>query len=206
MLRAGAVVGIPAATLVPGDVCLLRNGDVVPADLRLLEAAELTVEEAALTGEPYPVEKQIAASTEPAGGIHAGCAYMGTVVRGGHGLGVVIATASRTRLGGVAGGLSDNQPPTAFQRGLTSFTGLLAKVTAVLTTFIFIANFALGKPFLDALLFSLAIAVGLTPQLLPAIVTVSLSTGARRYGRASRAGQAAGCDRGPRRRRHPLHR
>ena len=105
---------------------------------------------------------------------------MGTIVRSGRGLGVVVATGMDTRLGAVAGGLQEHQPPTAFQRGLSSFAGLLAKVTGVLTVSIFIANAALGRPLLDSLLFSLAIAVGLTPQLLPAIVTVSLSTGARR--------------------------
>jgi Mg2+-importing ATPase len=183
VLRDGEPDDIPAAELVPGDVCVLQIGDVVPADLRLLQAAELTVDEAALTGEAYPAEKTV----EPAagGGVHANCAYMGTVVRGGRGLGVVIATGMRTRLGGVAGGLRERQPPTAFQRGLTSFAGLLAKVTAVLTVFIFAVNTSLGRPVLDALLFSLAIAVGLTPQLLPAIVTVSLSTGARRMARKS---------------------
>ena len=179
-VRDGAPVELPAATLVPGDVCLLRIGDVVPADLRLLEAAELTIDEAALTGEAYPAEKRVDAVDGAASAIHANCAYSGTVVRSGSGVGIVGATGTRTRIGAVAGGLVERQPPTAFQRGLTSFTALLAKVTAVLTVFIFIANSALGHAFLDSLLFSLAIAVGLTPQLLPAIVTVSLSTGARR--------------------------
>ncbi len=105
---------------------------------------------------------------------------MGTIVRSGRGLGLVVATGMQTRLGAVAGGLQEHQPPTAFQRGLTSFAGLLAKVTGVLTVSIFVINASIGHPFLDSLLFSLAIAVGLTPQLLPAIVTVSLSTGARR--------------------------
>ena len=178
-------VEIAAAALVPGDVCMLQTGDVVPADLRLLESAELTVDEATLTGEAYPAEKVIAPSDDHAGSTHLNCAYTGTVVRGGRGVGVVVSTGVDTRLGAVAGGLSEHQPPTAFQRGLTSFAGLLAKVTAVLTVFIFIANSALGRPLLDALLFSLAIAVGLTPQLLPAIVTVSLSTGARRMARQS---------------------
>ena len=183
--RDGAPVELPAAELVTGDVCLLQAGDVVPADLRLLEASELTVDEAALTGEAYPAEKTVAVGDEAAGAVHADCAYTGTIVRSGSGLGVVAATGADTRLGRVAGGLQERQPPTAFQRGLNSYAGLLAKVTAVLTAFIFIVNSALGKPVLDALLFSLAIAVGLTPQLLPAIVTVSLSTGARRMARRS---------------------
>lgn len=184
-LRDGKPRDLPASSLVPGDVCLLQVGDVVPADLRLVEADELTIDEAALTGEPYPAHKVAGAVDEPAGAIHENCAYMGTVIREGRGVGVVAGTGRETRIGGVAGGLQERQPPTAFQRGLNSFVGLLARVTGVLTVFIFVANAALGKPFLDALLFSLAIAVGLTPQLLPAIVTVSLSTGARRMAKKS---------------------
>jgi P-type Mg2+ transporter len=185
VLRNARSIEIPAAALVPGDICILQTGDVVPADLRLLESAELTIDEATLTGEAYPAEKVITPGKDGAGSTHLNCAYTGTVVRGGRGVGIVVATGADTRLGAVAGGLNEHQPPTAFQRGLTSFAGLLAKVTAILTVFIFIANAALGRPVLDALLFSLAIAVGLTPQLLPAIVTVSLSTGARRMARQS---------------------
>jgi Mg2+-importing ATPase len=179
-LRDGSTLELPAAELVSGDVCVLQIGDVVPADLRLLSVTDLTVDEAALSGEPYPVEKQTDAVSDAAGAVHANCAYMGTIVRSGRGLGLVVATGMQTRLGAVAGGLQEHQPPTAFQRGLTSFAGLLAKVTGVLTISIFVINAGIGHPFLDSLLFSLAIAVGLTPQLLPAIVTVSLSTGARR--------------------------
>jgi Mg2+-importing ATPase len=185
VLRQGRSTEIAAAALVPGEVCILQTGDVVPADLRLLESSELTIDEATLTGEAYPAEKIDAAEPPKPSATHANCAYAGTVVRSGRGVGVVVSTGADTRLGAVAGGLSVQQPPTAFQRGLTSFAGLLAKVTGVLTVFIFIANTALGRPLLDALLFSLAIAVGLTPQLLPAIVTVSLSTGARRMARKS---------------------
>jgi Mg2+-importing ATPase len=180
VLRDGTSREIAAVGLVSGDICLLQIGDVVPADLRLLEADELTVDESTLTGEAYPAHKRVDPTDDPAGSVHGNCAYMGTIVRSGRGLGLVAATGAATRLGGVAGGLQEHQPPTDFQRGLSSFAGLLAWVTGGLTVFIFIANAALGKPFLDALLFSLAIAVGLTPQLLPAIVTVSLSTGARR--------------------------
>src|SRR5512133_494804 len=185
VLRDGRAAEIPAAELVPGDVCLLQTGDVVPADMRLLEAAELTIDESALTGEAYPAEKEVGVGDDAPAAVHTNCAYLGTVVRSGTGSGVVALTGMATRLGRVAGALGERQPPTAFQRGLTSFAGLLAKVTAALTVFIFIANAALGKPALQALLFSLAIAVGLTPQLLPAIVSVSLSTGARRMAKRS---------------------
>jgi len=172
VVRDGRSAEVPAADLVPDDLCLLQTGDVVPADLRLVEGHELTIDESALTGEAFPVEKHAEEG-----------AYLGTIVRSGRGTGVVTATGARTRLGAVAGGLTRHQPPTAFQRGLSAFASLLGRVTAALTVFIFAVNAVLGRPILDALLFSLAIAVGLTPQLLPAIVTVSLSTGARRMAR-----------------------
>ena len=172
VVRDGRSAEVPAADLVPDDLCLLQTGDVVPADLRLVEGHELTIDESALTGEAFPVEKHAEEG-----------AYLGTIVRSGRGTGVVTATGARTRLGAVAGSLTRHQPPTAFQRGLSAFAGLLGRVTAALTVFIFAVNAVLGRPILDALLFSLAIAVGLTPQLLPAIVTVSLSTGARRMAR-----------------------
>ena len=184
VLRGGAPEECPASVLVPGDVCLLQAGDVVPADLRLFDVSELTVDESMLTGEAYPAQKAVAPSLD-GGALHANCAYAGTIVRGGRGVGVVVATGADTRLGDVAGALREHQPPTAFQRGLTGFALLLAKVTAALTIVIFAVNTTLGRPVLDALLFSLAIAVGLTPQLLPAIVTVSLSTGARRMAKKS---------------------
>ena len=183
VLRAGVPIEVQAAALVRGDVCLLQVGDVVPADLRLIEAAELTIDEASLTGEAYPAEKATAAATPGTGEIHANCAYMGSVVRSGRGVGVVAATGMATRLGGVAGGLQERQPPTTFQRGLSGFAAFLGKVTVVLTVSIFAINAATGRPILQTLLFALAIAVGLTPQLLPAIVTVSLATGARRMAR-----------------------
>jgi Mg2+-importing ATPase len=172
VIRDGERRELFAAELVPGDLCVLQIGDVVPADLRLTEAWELTVDESTFTGEPFPVERR---SQEQV--------FLGTIVRGGHAFGLVEATGARTRLGGIAGGLVERQPPTAFQRGLSAFVRLLAVVTGVLTVFIFVCNSILGRPVLDALLFSLAIAVGLTPQLLPAIVTVSLTTGARRMAR-----------------------
>ena len=105
---------------------------------------------------------------------------MGTVVTAGRGEGVAIATGSRTAFGAIAAGLGDRHPPTAFQQGLAGFSRLLVAVAGVLCGTIFLLNVAIGRPFLDALLFSLAVAIGITPQLLPAVVTVSLSTGARR--------------------------
>jgi Mg2+-importing ATPase len=185
VLRDGKPIAVDVTELVPGDVVLLRVGDLVPADLRLLDARELECDEAVLTGEAMPKTK----SSEPeqqADLIELGLrsiAYMGATVRGGSGSGVVLQTGSRTAFGKIAVRLGERQPETVFQRGLRSFSILLVRVTAVLAGGIFIANSLLGRPILESALFSLAIAVGLTPQLLPAIVTVSLASGARNLAR-----------------------
>jgi Mg2+-importing ATPase len=182
--RDGGQQRLDVRDLVPGDVVALRVGDLVPADLRLLEADQLECDEAVLTGEPIPAVKT--AAPVPAGDSTVdlpSCAFMGTVVHQGAGRGVVVATGSVTAFGKIAVGLSERQAETAFQAGLRGFSKLLVRVAAVLTTSIFVINLALHRPLLDALLFSLAIAIGITPQLLPAIVSVSLSTGSRQLAR-----------------------
>ena len=184
-VRDGAPVEVDVTELVPGDLVLLRTGNLTPADLRLLEARELECDEAVLTGEAMPKTKSAALERQPdltELGLRS-VAYMGTTVRGGSGRGVVLQTGSGTAFGKIALRLGERQPETAFQRGLRSFSVLLVRVTAVLAGGIFVANSLLGRPILESALFSLAIAVGLTPQLLPAIVTVSLASGARSLAR-----------------------
>ena len=179
--RDGEPAEIAVTQLVPGDVVHLKVGDVVPADLRLLEVHELDCDESVLTGESRAAEKS--AEAQPSGDSPLdlrSCAFMGTLVSAGGGLGIVVRTGSRTAFGAIAAGLGERQGQTAFQQGLQEFSRLLATVTAVLAGSIFVINALLGRSILESALFALAIAVGLTPQLLPAIVTVSLSTGARR--------------------------
>jgi P-type Mg2+ transporter len=184
--RDGTDRALDVTELVPGDVMRLRVGDVVPADLRLLEADELQCDEAVLTGEPLPADKQAGPIAETDSALDLpSCAFMGTVVRSGAGTGVAVATGSRTAFGKIALKLGERQPQTAFQLGLHDFSLLLVRVTAVLAGSILLINVALGRSLLDSALFALAIAVGLTPQLLPAIVTVSLSTGAKRLAEQS---------------------
>jgi Mg2+-importing ATPase len=185
VLRDGDQTTLDVTELVPGDVVLLRTGDLVPADRRLLEARELECDEAVLTGEAMPKTKRSEAPQETAP-IELGLqsiAYMGTTVRGGTGRGIVVQTGSRTAFGKIALRLGERQPETVFQRGLRSFSILLVRVTAILAGGIFVANSLLGRSILESALFSLAIAVGLTPQLLPAIVTISLASGARNLAR-----------------------
>lgn len=169
--RDGAWGSCDVVDLVPGDLVRLELGTVVPADIRLTSVEDLECDESVLTGESAPVVKQLAGDS---------LAQMGTVVRAGSGLGTVEATGGLTGFGRVALGLGERQEETEFQVGLRRFSGLLAWVAGVLTASIFVINLILSKPVIDALLFSLAIAVGITPQLLPAVVTTSLAAGSRR--------------------------
>ncbi|WP_431893749.1 cation-translocating P-type ATPase [Micromonospora haikouensis] len=180
VVRAGRVETVDVVDLVPGDVVRIGLGQVVPADLRLIEAHRLECDESALTGESTAAVKDTApvpAGTPPDD--LASCALMGTVVRAGSGVGLVVATAGHTAFGRIAVGLGTRHGETEFQQGLRRFSLLLARVAGVLTALIFVINLVLHRPVIDAVLFSLAIAVGITPQLLPAIVTASLAAGTR---------------------------
>ena len=180
-VRDGHEHPVDVVDLVPGDLVELRVGDIVPADVRLVEATGLEVDESVLTGESLTLAKQAAPAPAGAGPFDLpSCAFMGTVVAHGTARAVVVTTGTRTVFGTIAAGLGEQQPVTAFQLGLRRFSGLLVKVAGALTILILVINVALGRPLLEALLFSLAIAIGISPQLLPAIVTISLSQGAKR--------------------------
>ncbi|MGN6444060.1 magnesium-translocating P-type ATPase [Amnibacterium sp.] len=178
--RDGHPIALDVTALVPGDVVDLRVGDLVPADLRLLAATALECDEALLTGESAPAEKTAAAAPEASGLDLPCCARMGTIVHSGSGRGVVTSIGRGTAFGAIAAGLAEEAPRTAFQAGLSAFSRFLVAVAAILTLGIFAINTAFGRPVIDALLFSLAIAVGITPEMMPAIVTVSLSAGSRK--------------------------
>jgi len=183
--RDGQASRVPVVDLVPGDLVALRIGDIVPADLRLLTVDELECDEGVLTGESMPAVKtaDIVARhqdhDQDQDQDQPGCAFMGTVVHQGSASGVVVRTGAGTAFGQIAAGLADKQGQTAFEAGLARFSRFLFAVAAVLTAFIFIVNVALSRPLIDALLFSLAIAVGIAPEMMPAIVTVSLSAGSK---------------------------
>ena len=184
VVRNGRAGRVDVVDLVPGDIVDLALGDLVPADIRLLTTTGLGCDEGVLTGESSPVNKAI--GEVPQGTALAeltGCALMGTVVHAGSGRGVVVATGADTEFGKIAAGLDTHQLDTQFQVGLRRFSMLLVYVAGTLTTTIFVLNVLLHKPILDALLFSLAIAVGITPQLLPAVVSSSLAAGSRRMSR-----------------------
>ncbi|MEO8222495.1 MAG: HAD-IC family P-type ATPase, partial [Specibacter sp.] len=183
-LRDGTPCQIDVVDLVPGDVVHLGLGAIIPADIRLLSAQGLQCDESILTGESLPVDKDTAPIVAVVSlGEMANCLFMGTVVQSGSCTGVVVATGGRAEFGKIALGLGERQPQTEFQNGLKRFSFLLLQVAVALTTLIFIANLLLGRPLLDSLLFSLAIAVGITPQLLPAVVSTCLAAGTRALAR-----------------------
>ncbi|MFG2697554.1 cation-transporting P-type ATPase [Kitasatospora sp. NPDC048407] len=164
VLRDGHEQEVDVTGLVPGDVVRLALGQIVPADLRVLERTGLQCDESILTGESAPVDKDLAAvDGEPEPAELSCCALMGTVVHAGSGTGVVVATGGRAEFGRIALGLGERQPETAFQVGLRRFSVLLLQVAAALTTGIFVINTVLHRPLLDAPLFPLAIAAGITP-------------------------------------------
>jgi Mg2+-importing ATPase len=177
--RDGATRLVPVAELVPGDIVALSIGNVVPADVRLLTVDELECDEGVLTGESLPCAKTIDADATHEGLNQPGCAFMGTIVHQGSALGVVVSSGSRTAFGQIAAGLTERQAQTGFEAGLSRFSRFLFGVAGALTLAIFAINVALSRPLIDALLFSLAIAVGIAPEMMPAIVTVSLSAGSR---------------------------
>lgn len=184
VLRDGREQEVDVTALVAGDIVRLALGEVVPADIRLLECTDLQCDESVLTGESAPAAKNPApVDADVALADLSSCALMGTVVHAGAGSGVVVATGGRAEFGRIALGLGERQPETAFQVGLRRFSVLLLQVAAALTTGIFVINIVLDRPLLDALLFSLAIAVGITPQLLPAVVSTSLAAGSRSLAR-----------------------
>ena len=178
VLRDGAPAEVDVTQLVPGDVVRLSLGEVVPADLRLLATTDLQCGESVLTGESEPADKS--PEPAPAGSALAdqsSCAFMGTVVQTGAATGVVVATGPRAEFGRIAVGLATSEPETEFQAGLRRFSTLLVKVALALTVLILVINLFLHRPVLESVMFSLSIAIGLTPQLLPAVVSTSLAVG-----------------------------
>jgi P-type Mg2+ transporter len=171
VLRDKKEIEIPFHFLVPGDVILLNAGDLIPADCILLETNYLFIDESMLTGESYPVEKTADIKTS---------AFLGTIVVSGYATAIVTITGRATEYGKIVEHIRLRPPETAFEVGIRRFGYFLIEVTMVLVLTIFVVNIYLHKPIIESLLFSLAIAVGLTPQLLPAIISVNLSHGARR--------------------------
>ncbi|MBS1169084.1 MAG: mgtA [Burkholderiaceae bacterium] len=182
VLRDGQPHNIPMAELVPGDVVQLSAGDLMPADCHLLEAKDFFVNQALLTGESYPVEKRAADLSAPTEALDeaTNAVFMGTSVISGIGKAMVCRTGSDTAVGRIAGSLQTKAPQTAFERGSHDFGMLIMRLTVLLVLFVFLVNALLHRPFMESFLFAIALAVGLTPELLPMVITVTLSRGAMR--------------------------
>ena len=181
VIRDGKQQEIPIHDVVVGDVVVLGAGDIVPADVRVLEANHLFVDESSLTGESAASLKTPRKGTlDPdKDEDRAGLGFFGTSVVSGTGKAVVTATGARTSYGVIAHRLAERAPETDFQHGVRAFGMLIGRVTLILVVGVFTINVALQRPLFDALLFAIALAVGLTPELLPAIVTLNLTRGAR---------------------------
>jgi P-type Mg2+ transporter len=183
--RGGVPQEIPVAHLVVGDVVQLAAGDMIPGDVRIIQAKDLFVAQGSLTGESFPVEKydaeKAAVSTAPLE--LTSVAFLGTSVESGSAIAVVVATGKDTYLGGVAQAVGEEPAQTAFDRGITRFTWLILRFMALMVPLVFVINGITKRNWGEAFFFAVAVAVGLTPEMLPMIVTVCLSKGAVAMGR-----------------------
>jgi Mg2+-importing ATPase len=181
VLRDGSSKEIPVEEIVPGDIVILNAGDIVPGDGLVQESKDLFVDEAMLTGETFPAEKVVALlPAETLLGQRTNALWMGTHVVSGSATALIVRTGKETEFGKVSERLKLRPQETDFEHGIRRFGYFLMEVTLVLVVAIFAINVYLARPVLDSFLFSLALAVGLTPQLLPAIISINLSHGAKR--------------------------
>ena len=182
VIRDGQERELPIAELVPGDIIRLCAGDLVPADARLLKVTDLQVRESALTGESLPVEKS--ADDLPSGTHEVADAgnsvFLGTAVQTGIGTAVIVRTGRDTAFGEIAKRLATQPPETEFARGIRHFGIMITWITMLLVLFVLLVNIILHRPLLESFLFSVALAVGMTPEMMPMIITVTLAQGARR--------------------------
>jgi P-type Mg2+ transporter len=184
VLRGGQTQMLPSEQVVPGDVVVLSAGSLIPADGIVLEAKDCFVNQAVLTGETFPVEKKLA--TVPANASLAqriNCVFMGTTAGSGTAQVLIVQTGKTTVFGQVAERLRLRPPETEFERGIRHFGNLLTQVMLVMVVIVLAVNLFFAKPLIDSLLFALALAVGLAPELLPAIISITLSHGARQMAR-----------------------
>jgi P-type Mg2+ transporter len=180
VLRDGKTTAMPSQDIVPGDVVQLSAGTLVPADGILLEAQDFFVNQAVLTGETFPAEKKVGAVAADASlADRTNCVFMGTSVRSGTARALIVETGKATVFGEIAEHLNLRPPETEFERGIQRFGYLLTRVMLVMVVIVLAFNILLKKPPIDSLLFALALAVGLAPELLPAIISVTLSHGAQ---------------------------
>lgn len=180
VLRDGKAVEIPSTELVPGDIVRLSAGSLISADGLVLDSLNFFVNQSILTGESLPTEKKAGVAAEDASKEElTNCVFMGTNVHSGSATMLVVETGERTQFGQIADKLKLRPPETEFERGVRRFGYLLTQIMLILTLAVFAINVLFDRPAIDSLLFSVALAVGITPQLLPAIISITLSRGSR---------------------------
>ena len=189
--REGTFVFVDAETVVPGDVFRVGVGDIIPADALVLEANAFTANEAALTGEPYGVIKQPGEAKGQTAAEASNALFRGAVCQTGDAVALAVGTGPNTLFGEAAKSLNAAAEISPFQHDLRELGYLVARATAVLVIGVLVANVAFGRPLIQSLMFSVALAVGLTPELLPMITTVTLSRGAVRMARRKGDRQAS---------------
>lgn len=180
--RDGKSRDVPVAEVVPGDVVLLSAGDLIPADGRVLESCDFFVKQALLTGESYPVEKRPGVLPDTATDLQeaTNAVFMGTSVISGSARILVVKTGAGTAIGEIADSISHQSPPTSFEIGTRRFGMLIMRLTFLMVMFVLLVNNLFHKPWLESFLFAVALAVGLTPELLPMVISVTLARGAQR--------------------------
>lgn len=178
--RDGVFKKIDVEAVVPGDLLRIRAGDIVPADALILECTAFTTGEAALTGEPYPVQKRASAGTATDPDDTSNAVFRGSVAQTGDAIAIAVKTGRATVFGAAASALTQPEGPSPFERDLHEFGLVIARLTLALVVVVLATRVVFGRPVLDSLLFAVALAVGLTPELLPMITTVTLSRGAMR--------------------------
>jgi Mg2+-importing ATPase len=180
VIRDGKSIEVSVTDVVPGDLAVLSAGDMVPADGMVIEAQDLFVKQALLTGESYPVEKHPGSLAATATDLQdaTNAVFMGTTVISGSARMRVVKTGTGTAIGAIADSLTHRSPPTAFEIGTHRFGLLIMRLTILLVLFVLLVNAFMHKPWLESFLFAVALAVGLTPELLPMVVSVTLSRGA----------------------------
>ncbi len=180
VLRDGAFVAVAVEGVVPGDIVEVRAGDIIPADALILDCTAFTANEAALTGEPYPVDKRAGIVTGTSAAEASNALFRGAIAQTGTATALVVGTGRATLFGSAAAALATDAAPSPFERDLHAYGLLTTRLTLALVVVVLTASIFLGRPLLQSLLFAVALAVGLTPELLPMITTVTLSRGAMR--------------------------
>lgn len=181
VLREGRIVDLPLSEIVPGDIAVLSAGDLVPGDCILFQTNDLFIDESALTGETFPAEKNGADREKRISKSTRG--FLGTHVISGEGRGVIISTGKGTAFGKIAQTLDKNSRPSSFEVGIYRFSIMLMQITFIFLAVVFFVNIFYKRPPVDSFLFALAIAVGMTPQLLPATLSMTLALGAKSLAR-----------------------